>query len=304
VGQPGVAGQPVQLRMLHWNIHSWRDDSGVPNHGAVAALIRETAPDVVSLVEVRESWGKPSQLAELSERLGYHWVFVPALEFGGVPPALGYGNALLTRLPIVAVQQWEIHSPGRYEGTEPSEPRTAACARVSLGGTRIWVISTHLPASNKGDRARALSRFAALVGKLDAPWLACGDFNTPASTWAGELPGATFCPDPPKPTHPARRARHPIDYGVASPGVDAEARVLRTAGSDHRPVLVTARFAEHPAPQPDEPGRGPGQRSGPGRRGRRVRLLPRRGALATLRAAGFAATRRCRAAALHRSPRR
>ncbi len=293
MGQPGQAGQ---LRMLHWNIHSWRDGSGAPNHAAVAGLIRETAPDVVSLVEVRESWGNPSQLAELSERLGYHGVFVPALEFGGTPPALGYGNALLTKLPMVAVQQWEIHSPGRYRGTEPSEPRTAACARVTLGGARLWVISTHLPASNSSDRAHALSRFAALLGQLDAPWLACGDFNTPASTWAGELPGATFWPDPPKATFPARRAIRAIDYCVASPGVGVErARVLRTAGSDHRPVLVTARIAEHPAPQPAEPGPaepgpgeagarrldgpGPGQQGEPGqtrRRGRRRRLLPRR----------------------------
>lgn len=240
VGEPGRTGP---LQMLHWNIHSWQDDSGAPNHAAVEGLIRETAPDVVSLVEVRESWGHPAQLAGMSERLGYHWVFVPALEFSGTPPALGYGNALLTTLPIVAAQQWEIHSPGRYEGTEPSEPRTAACARVSLAGTLVWVISTHLPASDSGDRARALSRFAGLLGRLDPPWLACGDFNTPPSTWSDELPGAAFCPDPPTPTHPARRPVRAIDYGVASPRVDVEARVLRTGGSDHLPVLVSARIA-------------------------------------------------------------
>jgi endonuclease/exonuclease/phosphatase family metal-dependent hydrolase len=282
VGEPGRAEQPGQLRMLHWNIHSWRDDSGAPNHAAVAGLIRKTAPDVVSLVEVGESWGNPSHVAELGERLGYQWVFVPALEFSGAPPALGYGNALLTKLPMVAVQQWEIHSPGRYDGTEPSEPRTAAGARVSLGGAWVWVVSTHLPASNTGDRARALSRFAALMGHLDAPWLACGDFNAPASMWAGELPGATFCPDPPKPTHPARRPRHPIDYCVASPGVDAEARVLRTAGSDHLPVLVSARIRAPSAPRSGEPGperpHEPGrrQRGGLGRWGRRLSFLPHR----------------------------
>ena len=229
-----------RLRMLHWNIHSWRDDTGAPNHAAVRGLIRETAPDVVSLVEVRESWGVPSALGGLADELGYHWVFVPALEFGGSPPELGYGNALLTRLPLTAVQQWRIHTPERYENTEPSEPRTAACARVSVGGAEAWMISTHLPASNADDRARALSRFAALLRSLDGSWLACGDFNTRPSDWLNELPGVTFCPNPPKPTHPARRAVRPIDYCLASPGVQAEARVLRTAGSDHRPVLVSA----------------------------------------------------------------
>jgi endonuclease/exonuclease/phosphatase family metal-dependent hydrolase len=242
VGQRGGVGQ---LRMLHWNIHSWRDASGAPNHAAVAAVIRKTAPDVVSLVEVQESWGIPGRLAGLSEPLGYHWVFVPALEFSGAPPTVGYGNALLTTLPITAVQQWEIHSPGRYDGTEPSEPRTAACARVRVGGALVWVISTHLPASNEDDRERALSRFASLLQKLDGPWLACGDFNTAASTWTGELPDATFCPDPPRPTFPARWPRRPIDYCLASAGVEAKARVLWASGSDHRAVLVTARI---PAP--------------------------------------------------------
>jgi hypothetical protein len=59
------------VRVLHWNIHSWRDAAGAPNHAAVERLISQTAPDAVSLVEVRESWGAPSQLAGLAERLGW-----------------------------------------------------------------------------------------------------------------------------------------------------------------------------------------------------------------------------------------
>ena len=56
--------------MLHWNIHSWRDDSGAPSDEAVAGLIRDTGPDVVSLVEVKEPWGAPSVLSGLAGRLG------------------------------------------------------------------------------------------------------------------------------------------------------------------------------------------------------------------------------------------
>lgn len=257
--------------MLHWNIHSWRDDSGAPNRAAVAELIRATAPDVVSLVEVSEPWGEPSVLSDLSDQLGYHWVFIPALEYGGQPATLGYGNALLTRLPITAVQQWQIHAPGRYEGTEPSEPRTAAWARVTVGDTRVWVGSTHLPADDADDRARALSRFAVLLRKLDGPWLVCGDFNTPASTWRTEIPGVSVSPDPPRPTFPARRPRRPIDYCLAAPGLPAPARVLRARGSDHLPVLVSA------GPQSAALERlGRGDRGAPGGGRRSWWLLPRR----------------------------
>ena len=97
--------------MLHWNIHSWRDDRGAPNQAAVEGLIRDTRPDAVSLTEVSAPWGKAGPLSEISERLGYRWVFVPALEFRGDPATEGYGNALLTRLPIAGVQQWRVHSP-------------------------------------------------------------------------------------------------------------------------------------------------------------------------------------------------
>lgn len=227
--------------MLHWNIHSWRDDHGEPNHGAVEGLIRATAPDVVSLVEVSTGWGDPSVLSGLAERLGYRWVFVPALEFRGSPATEGYGNALLTRLPILAVQQWRVHSPERYAGSEPTEPRTVALARVDVAGTPVWVASTHLPASNAADRARALQRLAVLLEQLGPPWLVCGDFNTPIGTWRDDLPaGVTVVPRWRRATFPARRPVRAIDYGLASPDLRTRGRVVKSRGSDHRAIFVTA----------------------------------------------------------------
>jgi len=60
------------LRILHWNIHSWRDPSGHANVAAVADLIGQTAPDIVSLAEVGEAWGAPGSLRDLAARGGYH----------------------------------------------------------------------------------------------------------------------------------------------------------------------------------------------------------------------------------------
>ena len=119
------------LRILHWNIHSWRDPSGHANVAAVADLIGQTAPDIVSLAEVDEAWGAPGSLRDLAGRCGYSWVFVPALESGRDRPDGGFGNALLTRLPILAVQQWQLlWPPRRYDGSEPSEARSVLLARV------------------------------------------------------------------------------------------------------------------------------------------------------------------------------
>ncbi len=273
------------MRVLHWNIHSWRDAGGAPNHAAVERLISQTAPDAVSLVEVSESWGAPSQLAGLAERLSYHWVFVPALEFGGDPPSTGYGNALLTTRPVLAIQQWRIHTPARYENTEPSEPRTAVCARVEANGGPdgragldgpVWVLSTHLPASRASDRSRALTRFATLLRQLDGPWLACGDFNTPASAWLGELPGVTFCPDPPRPTFPGSPAGplHRLlsrlargagrGQGAAGPRLGPPRRagvgsMARSRGAGHGRSGAARQNPEAPAPSLGALGGAPGQ---------------------------------------------
>jgi hypothetical protein len=51
-----------EVRVLHWNIHSWRDESGAPNTGAVIELISRTKPHAVSLVEVDETWSAPMVL--------------------------------------------------------------------------------------------------------------------------------------------------------------------------------------------------------------------------------------------------
>jgi endonuclease/exonuclease/phosphatase family metal-dependent hydrolase len=94
-----------QLKLLHWNIHSWRDASGAANLEAIADLVRVTDPHVVSLVEVDEPWGMPNTLGELASQIGHKWIFVPSLEFGNQEPTGGFGNALLTMLPILAAQQ-------------------------------------------------------------------------------------------------------------------------------------------------------------------------------------------------------
>ncbi len=238
--------------MLHWNIHSWRDDHKQPNHEAVEELIHRTGPDVVSLTEVSTPWGQAGPLAEIAERAGYRWVFVPALEHRGSPATEGYGNALLTRLPILGVQQWRVHSPDRYTDTEPTEPRTVTLARVDAGGTPVWVGSTHLPASQADDRAVALRRLAVQLTGLATPWLVCGDFNTPARTWRPDRPdGVTVAPRGwRRATFPAHSPVRAIDYGLASPGVRTRGRVLHFRGSDHRAIFVTAAWGGTPPARP------------------------------------------------------
>lgn len=243
-----------ELVFLHWNVHSWRDESGRPNVAAVAGLIAGQDPDAVSLVEVNEPWAAPTALAEVAG--GRTWVFAPSVELGQDAPARGYGNALLCRPRLLAVQQWRLTWPQTvYDGTEPSEARSLILARMSLPTVPVWVGSTHLPSSDPRSRAAALRRLAEVTQHLDAPWVICGDFNAPPQDWLEPGQPIVVGPTPALPTCPASSPRVAIDYAIASPGVSLDARPLDVPGSDHLPVLVRCRFtgADQNPPEADDP---------------------------------------------------
>ncbi len=265
-----TSGDSGELRILHWNVHSWRDAAGAPNPGAVTDLISEAKPHVVSLVEVNEPLGAPETLADLADKCGYSWIFVPSIELGPDPAARGYGNALLTRLPVIAVQHVGMYSPERrYDGTEPTESRSVTLARVMFSGASIWMGATHFPATHHGSRQTAAGMLRRLLGQVAAPWIICGDFNASFATlfrdgggtggkrrgWLrfpfpnrrrdiGTSPddGLRVHPDPPRPTFPARRPVAAIDYAVSSPDIVTTTQILRVSASDHLPLLIAARF--------------------------------------------------------------
>jgi endonuclease/exonuclease/phosphatase family metal-dependent hydrolase len=232
------------LRILHWNIHSWRDAAGEPNAEAVIALIRDTKPHVVSLTEVIEPWGAPSTLAGISDKCGYSWIFVPSIEFGADPVTRGYGNAILTRLPVTAVQQVRVYSPEhRYDGTEPNETRSVALVRLPVAGASVWFGSTHFPATHHSSRKAAAQTLRQLGLQLSTPWIVCGDFNAPAAALFEGRSDVRVYPEPAEPTFPADRPTVPIDYVLTSPEVVLKTEVLRASGSDHLPLVAVARLA-------------------------------------------------------------
>jgi endonuclease/exonuclease/phosphatase family metal-dependent hydrolase len=222
------------VKLLHWNIHMWRDLTGASNADAVVELVRRESPDVVSLVEVDEPADDAPTLRQAAVTSGYAWLFVPAFHYSG---AGGFGNALLVRGEINAVQQWALLSPRLYDGSEPSEQRVILLANVTVDGATCWVGSTHLPRQESDERKRAADRLLHLLGLLGRPWVVCGDFNQPAGEW---LPAdLAVAPDPPTSTYPTPEPAEAIDYCIAD-GLRLTGTVTTSTGSDHLPVVATA----------------------------------------------------------------
>jgi endonuclease/exonuclease/phosphatase family metal-dependent hydrolase len=172
------------MRVLTYNIHGWRRGDGAPNLEAVARLIAATGADVVGLNEVYYPRAVPMAgspgpagpaLETLAEGLGMHFVFGPCVRWPAQDqlPADAYGNALLSRWPILASA---AHHLTPVAG---KEQRGLLEARILLpNGRALTVYVTHLDHTDEDARLvqlRALRTWT--VRDRNRPHLVLGDFN-------------------------------------------------------------------------------------------------------------------------------
>jgi endonuclease/exonuclease/phosphatase family metal-dependent hydrolase len=237
------------VRLVSWNIHGGVGRDGQRDLGRIASAIQATNCDVAALQEV----GNPhvpaqdgevrDQTLDLARRLGWTAVFGPNLILHGKP----YGNALLTRFPILLANNYDLSVRGR-------EPR--GCLRVDVelpGGTSLHVFNLHLGLSTiERRRQEAMLLSADLLHDIatDAPLVICGDFNT----WSplksrllrvvrGELRDAAVLAGARRPTWPAllpflRLDRAYVDHAVHVLGCGVVNDASTRSASDHLPLWL------------------------------------------------------------------
>ncbi len=189
-----------------WNIQNGKGVDEVISLERIACVLKEMGdPDVICLQEVSrrlpladEETG-PDQLAEVSALFpGYTAVFGAAVE--GTPTASSnrwqFGNATLSRLPILSVFQHALPQP-----PEPGirhMPRQAIEITVAAGGSALRIVNTHLEFHSANQRLAQIQRLRSIhqeiVANLQAPpsydqtgpyqdlprakdCIICGDFN-------------------------------------------------------------------------------------------------------------------------------
>jgi endonuclease/exonuclease/phosphatase family metal-dependent hydrolase len=182
----------TRLRVLSWNLW-WRFGPWEARLPAITATIRDLDPDVVALQEV---WGErdgTSSAALIAEALGYEHVFAHRLVLDGVE----FGNAILSRWPIVDTEHWPL--PARPDA---EEQRTLLLAEVDGPRGRVQVFCTHLNwrfdhSDVRQEQVRYIcERIAERRPRAFAPIL-CGDMNAPPdSTEMWMLNGKTTLPVP------------------------------------------------------------------------------------------------------------
>jgi endonuclease/exonuclease/phosphatase family metal-dependent hydrolase len=233
------------MRVMSWNLHGMRGADGRRDPERIARVIADVAPDVAGLQEVGLPL-EPGALADPAQLLagltGLRGAFGPT-----VNDRLGfaYGNAVLSRHPILAVRNYDLSVHGR-------EPRGCVRVDVELSAARLHFFAAHLGLHWRERRRQAAQLLSADIlrdAALAYPLVLVGDFNSFSNRSAvprwlrRQLVDCAIQARNEAPTFPSRFPLLRLDhcYVGAALGVLA-VRVLRTPevrrASDHLPLVV------------------------------------------------------------------
>ena len=253
---PGPDQPPVPVRLVTFNTHHGVGEDARHDLPRLAKVLAAADADVICLQEVDRYFGDRSEDVDqallLSRALDMQLAWGPAIHEprpGNRPPRQ-YGNALLSRLPILVSDVHRLPGGG--------EPRSALRTMLELDGSTLWVTATHLTTRSAQERSAQVAALAALHTGEMAAGVLVGDFNarpdapeldplrerfTDAWDLAADredLAGWRFWQRDEGLTHPAHSPHRRIDQAWVSPGVAvASAQVLDAAGaSDHLPLVV------------------------------------------------------------------
>ena len=246
----------MRLRVATWNVHSCVGTDGRYDPLRTADALNALDADVIGLQEVdwRQRAGdapQEDQLGVIADELGMYSIAGPNLaDHRG-----DYGNALLTRLPIIHAERVDLAHTGR-------EPRGAIDARLYHEGRTVHAFVTHLGLSRGERKAQA----DALRARVDASppaeiRLLIGDVNEwfPFRTVSRTLHPGCFPAEFHARSFPGVLPVFSLDRIYASPAPDeASVRAVRTAltrrASDHLPVVADLAWADQSArPAPPAP---------------------------------------------------
>jgi endonuclease/exonuclease/phosphatase family metal-dependent hydrolase len=168
------------MKVLTYNVHGWlTPDGGAANVDMLAEVISSSAADLVGLNEVFHPWHTSAgpALKVLADSLGMAYAFGPTLPAEPAPDDIPYGNALLSRWPILAYATHHLAPTVSYGRRGLLETRV-----LLPSGQPFTVYLTHLDHRSEAIRLEQwASANAWLLRDRGRPHLLLGDFNALAA---------------------------------------------------------------------------------------------------------------------------
>ncbi|HEY4367087.1 MAG TPA: endonuclease/exonuclease/phosphatase family protein [Steroidobacteraceae bacterium] len=171
---------PGHIGIASYNIHSAIGLDGQRSSERIARVLKELDCDIYALQEVDNQPGEHEESLQLEH-------FARALNMTAVPGLRivrktgEYGNAILTRLPVINVRRHDLSHSW-------FEPRGAIDVQLDLNGTTLRVIAAHL-GLRRSERRQQWQRLMVALGEAppEMPTILLGDMNEwyrPAATLA------------------------------------------------------------------------------------------------------------------------
>ena len=226
------------MKIMSFNTQHCRNYiTRVIDYPVMAEAILRCGADIVGLNEMRaagEAEGYEPQAENLSQLTGLeHACFAEAIRVNGPNP---YGNALLSRWPIVHVQTIPVPDPAPEKlGTDWYETRCLLKAKLENGLT-VMVIHFGL---NPDEQVNAVETVMANLEPEKCVLM--GDFNAlpddpVLAPIRARMRDAAEVFDQPKLSFPSDAPDRKIDYIFVSPDIEViAADIPAIVASDHRP---------------------------------------------------------------------
>lgn len=238
----------LPLKIMSFNIASGQTLDGRLDLKLTASAIEEADVDIAGLQEVDQHFSQRTDFTDqvkwLSKRLNMHAAFGPNLSINPTDsrwPMHSYGNALLSRHPIISFQNHLLEKVG--SGTE-SEQRGLLEAIVEVDGVPIAFFNTHL-SLRKRQLELNVEELLEIMRRKDMPVILTGDFNAEPNSapmkrigqeYTNVFGSAALYPETYK-----KQGDHgqEIDFIFCSRHWHVlHAGTVETEASDHRPVLA------------------------------------------------------------------
>lgn len=165
----------MQVRLMSYNTqHCLNYVTREIDFDIMTETIKNCKADIIGMQEMRnigqDEKEYKDQAGIIAKELGFNYYFAEAIKFRGVNP---YGNALISRYPILEAETIMIPDPDPKTGDRYYETRCVLKAKLDVGGG-LWVIVTHIGLNDD----EAVNAVKTIMDNLEGEkCVLMGDFN-------------------------------------------------------------------------------------------------------------------------------